>query len=186
MEIKRRINVKPSSTNRASTPRGRRAQKVTSKKSTAVKGTKFHFPRIMACTTATLLLSLCTPTSTNESSSSTTIKVETNVQVDSKQSSTTPDSQEVVVSDSPYWNCSGLPFQECNETDYWEHAGSNNTGNNQYRQLYDVPVHLVVLLSLLYGLISVAAVIGNILVLWVVTVSLALLLFFIFLTLLLS
>jgi hypothetical protein len=39
-------------------------------------------------------------------------------------------------------------------------------------ELYEVPVSIVILLSLLYGAISVAALIGNFLVLWVVSVSL--------------
>ncbi|ODM95714.1 Tachykinin-like peptide receptor 99D, partial [Orchesella cincta] len=38
-------------------------------------------------------------------------------------------------------------------------------------ELYNVPLSIIVLLSLLYGGISVAALIGNMLVLWVVTIS---------------
>ncbi|OXA44176.1 Neuropeptide Y receptor [Folsomia candida] len=54
---------------------------------------------------------------------------------------------------------------------------NNNNGTDGYNNgddegaLYEVPVSIVVLLSLLYGAISVAALIGNILVLWVVSVS---------------
>lgn len=55
---------------------------------------------------------------------------------------------------------------------------NNNNGTDGYNNgddegaLYEVPVSIVVLLSLLYGAISVAALIGNILVLWVVSVRL--------------
>lgn len=37
--------------------------------------------------------------------------------------------------------------------------------------LYDVPVSIIVLLSIFYGTISVMAVVGNTLVIWIVTSS---------------
>lgn len=37
--------------------------------------------------------------------------------------------------------------------------------------LYDVPVSIIVLLSMFYGTISVMAVVGNTLVIWIVTSS---------------
>ncbi|CAL8085984.1 unnamed protein product [Orchesella dallaii] len=54
--------------------------------------------------------------------------------------------------------------------------GSNLTMMGDYStgpvdELYNVPLSIIVLLSLLYGGISVAALIGNMLVLWVVTIS---------------
>jgi hypothetical protein len=47
----------------------------------------------------------------------------------------------------------------------------NGTYYEEEDQLYEVPVSIVILLSLLYGAISIAALIGNFLVLWVVSVK---------------
>ncbi|CAH0728750.1 unnamed protein product, partial [Brenthis ino] len=51
-----------------------------------------------------------------------------------------------------------------------EYLGHNIT-NDTYDTLYDVPTSMIVLLSFLYGSISVLAVVGNFLVMWVVATS---------------
>ncbi|XP_046960478.1 RYamide receptor-like [Vanessa cardui] len=51
-----------------------------------------------------------------------------------------------------------------------EYLGHNAT-NDTYDKLYDVPTGLIVLLSCLYGSISVLAVVGNFLVMWIVGTS---------------
>ncbi|XP_022117160.2 RYamide receptor [Pieris rapae] len=48
---------------------------------------------------------------------------------------------------------------------------SNNSSQDVFDTLYDVPTEMIVLLSFLYGSISVLAVIGNFLVMWVVATS---------------
>ncbi|CAF4779354.1 unnamed protein product [Pieris macdunnoughi] len=48
---------------------------------------------------------------------------------------------------------------------------SNNSSQDVFDTLYDVPTGMIVLLSFLYGSISVLAVIGNFLVMWVVATS---------------
>jgi len=50
-------------------------------------------------------------------------------------------------------------------------TSDNVTKSGPRDELYDVPLSIIILLSLLYGGISIAALIGNVLVLWVVTVS---------------
>ncbi|XP_050342746.1 RYamide receptor-like [Nymphalis io] len=52
----------------------------------------------------------------------------------------------------------------------YEYLGHNVT-NDTYDRLYDVPTGLIVLLSCLYGSISVLAVVGNFLVMWIVGTS---------------
>ncbi|XP_049866163.1 RYamide receptor-like [Pectinophora gossypiella] len=51
-----------------------------------------------------------------------------------------------------------------------EYLGNNGT-NDTIDTLYDVPTSMIVLLSFLYGSISVLAVVGNFLVMWVVATS---------------
>ncbi|XP_063839666.1 RYamide receptor-like [Ostrinia nubilalis] len=51
-----------------------------------------------------------------------------------------------------------------------EYTG-NNTSNDTFDSLYDVPTSMIVLLSFLYGSISVLAVVGNFLVMWIVATS---------------
>ncbi|KAM3962347.1 neuropeptide receptor A23 [Aphomia sociella] len=51
-----------------------------------------------------------------------------------------------------------------------EYITQNGT-NDSYDTLYDVPTSMIVLLSFLYGSISVLAVVGNFLVMWVVATS---------------
>ncbi|VVC99501.1 unnamed protein product [Leptidea sinapis] len=46
-----------------------------------------------------------------------------------------------------------------------------NSSNDTFDSLYDVPTGMIVLLSFLYGSISVLAVVGNFLVMWVVATS---------------
>ncbi|XP_068630423.1 RYamide receptor-like [Battus philenor] len=48
---------------------------------------------------------------------------------------------------------------------------TQNGTNDTYDALYDVPTGMIVLLSILYGSISVLAVVGNFLVMWVVATS---------------
>ena len=47
----------------------------------------------------------------------------------------------------------------------------NGTSNSSEENLYEVPVSIVVVLSLFYGLISLTALVGNSLVIYVVVVS---------------
>ncbi|CAG9560491.1 unnamed protein product [Danaus chrysippus] len=54
--------------------------------------------------------------------------------------------------------------------EYLSHNGTNDTYNSS-DTLYDVPTGMIVLLSFLYGSISVLAVVGNLLVMWVVATS---------------
>lgn len=75
------------------------------------------------------------------------------------------------ISDDPFWNWT-LFLNHSNGTDEFWNSNSSGNSTQDGNQLYDVPMYMVVLLSILYGLISVTAVIGNMLVLWVVTVSL--------------
>jgi len=74
------------------------------------------------------------------------------------------------------WNES-LSAPSANDTDFQQQHPNNNNVTFMYDEgsgdeLYEVPISIVILLSLLYGAISVAALIGNFLVLWVVSVSL--------------
>ena len=48
---------------------------------------------------------------------------------------------------------------------------TNDTAPQVYSQLYDVPAGIVVLLSIFYGVISLVAVVGNVIVMWVVATS---------------
>ncbi|XP_063361506.1 neuropeptide Y receptor type 2-like [Cydia amplana] len=52
-----------------------------------------------------------------------------------------------------------------------EYLSQNGTLNTTLETLYDVPTGMIVLLSFLYGSISVLAVVGNLLVMWVVATS---------------
>lgn len=68
---------------------------------------------------------------------------------------------------------------ETQENVYGWHS-LNGSSPSEDNHLYDVPVYLVVLLSLAYGFISFTAVIGNLLVLWVVLVRITFFLSLIF------
>nr|ALM88319.1 neuropeptide receptor A23 [Chilo suppressalis] len=48
---------------------------------------------------------------------------------------------------------------------------AQNNNNDTYDTLYDVPTSMIVLLSFLYGSISVLAIVGNFLVMWIVATS---------------
>lgn len=61
----------------------------------------------------------------------------------------------------------GVRFDVINETD------SSDLSDPPLieEEIYDVPVHVIVLLSICYGSISIAAVMGNGLVMWVIATS---------------
>lgn len=96
------------------------------------------------------------------------------------------------VSDDPFWNSTLLLLdQKDNETEILSQLSSNMSSNptnktDEWEGLYDVPLYMIVGLSLCYGAISFCAVVGNALVLWVVIVSNHFLIFFYFLRKLIS
>lgn len=66
-------------------------------------------------------------------------------------------------------NASGFEVLNVSTTVFPTRINDNGDSSNQ-DELYEVPLSMIIFLSLLYGGISVSALIGNTLVLWVVTV----------------
>ncbi|XP_050521027.1 RYamide receptor-like isoform X2 [Daktulosphaira vitifoliae] len=79
--------------------------------------------------------------------------------------------------DVDYSSCEILPEQvaginDSNTFNITNYCSTNSTDlSTEVTVLYDVPVSIIVLLSIFYGTISVMAVVGNTLVIWIVTSS---------------